>query len=254
MKENSGQEMRQPRAKPRAKPKTLQHNICWTPARAETFTSETGECMTRLFFHHLAEPLVHSADKFFKDALECPAILAEPLHWMPIKPWLANDPDEIAKFWHGFTTQSAITERMRATGGTKAVNWVEERKLIGVARATKRLMDSPEATSSPFVMTFDVVMLCKLGEWVVNSVHNDIEAPRRLHQLLKDPTAADEKLNRDLLSRNVFEAFARLVATERRLPRKCEVREAAFIGSDNSGRRQAARACAELGLGDLPEG
>jgi hypothetical protein len=97
-----------------------------------------------------------------------------------------------------------------------------------------------------------VTFLCRLGEWVMKAVESDHEAPRRLHDLLKDPAAAADKTNRDHTARNVFEAFAGLVTTEQKLPTKKAVRERAYISGDRSGSRIASRAVSELGLGGLP--
>jgi len=201
------------------KPKTRKKDLAGTlsaflapvPRNTEKFTDAGGERFTRLTFDlPFTAPVTHSADRFFADAQRVPAILNDP--WLIIKPWLENDPSEIDAFYDQFNTLEAAQERMRAAHGNKTLKWREERTLIPMVHATRRLLEQPDETSPSFALfPLEMTFLCKLGEWVMNAVENDHEAPRRLYELLKDPTAADDKTNRSLINRDVLEAFARLV-------------------------------------------
>lgn len=226
------------------------------PLKCEAHLSSSGERMTTLIFPQpFIGPVTHSADKYFEEARKCPAVLVDPTVWLVIMPWLRNEPHKVKKFWQDYNTAEAAQGRMRATSGTAIINWQNERILIQMAQATRRLLDSDQpAVESPALFPLEMTLLCKLGEWVMKAVENDHEAPRRLYKLLKDPTAADDKTNRDLTSRNVFAAFARLVAKEEKLPSKKAVREEAYIGSADNPRRVASRAYAKLGLSSLPRG
>jgi hypothetical protein len=226
------------------------------PLKVEKITNESGERMTKLTFGEpFTEPVSHSADRFFSAALEIPSMLVDPLGWFIIKPWLQNDPAEIEGFWTGFNTPMAIQERMSATSGIKSVKWQKERVLIQMVHATRRLLSEPDGTiSSSGLFPLDFTLLCRLGEWVMNTVENDHNAARRLYQLLQDSSAADDESNEEFVNRGVFNAFALLVATDQKLPTKKRVREKAFIGNDQSGLSTASRAYRELGLSGLPEG
>jgi hypothetical protein len=226
------------------------------PIKVVKHVSDSGERMTTLTFPQPFKlPVTHSADRFFADALECPAMLIDSMVWLFIMPWLQNRPEETCKFWLQFNTPAAAQERMRATSGTKSVNWKDERVIIQMVHATRRLFSSKQEEGPiPIAFPFEVTLLCKLGKWVMNAVESDHEAPKRLHALLKDPTAADDKTNRDLTDRNIFEAFATLVAEEQKLPTKKAVRERAFLGSDQNARSVASRTYSDLGLGGLPRG
>ena len=226
------------------------------PIKVEKLTDANGERFTELTFGEpFKTPVRHSADRFFADAIEVPGLLVDPLVWLIIKPWLQNDPAQIAAFWRVFNTPQAIQERRSAISGIKAVKWQKERLLIQMAHATRRLLSEPEEViPSPHLFPFETTLMYNLAEWVLNAVENDHEAPRRLHRLLKDPTAADDKSNEEFVNRGVFNAFERLVAKDEKLPTKKRVRAAAYLGNDQSGISTASRAFRELGLSGLPEG
>ena len=251
-----------PPEKPKPKPRkkelvgTPSANCLPIPIKVEKLTAANGERFTELTFGEpFKTPVSHSADRFFADAIEVSGMLVDPLVWLIIKPWLQNDPAQIAAFWSAFNTPRAIQERQSATSGIKAVKWQKERVLIQMAHTTRRLLSEPgEAISSPHLFPFETTLMCKLAEWVMNAVEHDHEAPRRLHCLLKDSTAADDKSNEELVNRGVFNAFARLVAEDEKLPTKKRVRAAAYLGNDQSSLSTASRAFRELGLSGLPEG
>jgi hypothetical protein len=226
------------------------------PRNIEKFTDASGERFTRLIFDlPFTAPVTQSADRFFADAQKIPAMLTNPWVWLIIKPWLDNDPSEVDAFFKQFNTQEAAQERVRATQGTKSLKWREERALIPMVHVTRRILAQPdETTPAPGLSPLQMTFLCKLGEWVMNAVENDHEAPRRLYELLNDPTTADDKTNRSLINRDVFEAFARLVAHDRMLPTKKALRERSYIANDQNGLSTASRAYRELGLAGLPEG
>lgn len=226
------------------------------PLSTERIEGDGGECITKLTFGPPCTlPVVHSADQLFASAGECPELLIDPMVWFVIKPWIKNQPAEIDAFWRAFNTPEAARERMRAVGGTRKVTWQKERALIPMVHATRRLLaQADESTTTPGIFPLSTVFLCSLGEWVMNAVENDHEAPRRLYELLKDSTAADDKTNRSLINRDVFKVFAQAVANNRKLPTKKSVREKAYIANDLSGLATASRAFRELGLAGLPEG
>lgn len=227
-----------------------------TPLTAEKFLAPDGERMTRLTFGPpFSQPVVHSADRFFEDALECHELLVDPLVWLIIKPWLKNDPPAIEVFWSAFNTPESMQERKSATAGIKSVKWQKERVLIQMARATRRVItgqDDKQPSSDCFHLDF--TLMCRMAEWVMNAIESDHEAPRRLHQLLKDETAADDKTNRESVNRGVFDAFAGYIAKEQQLPTKECVRLAAYLGTQPEGIQMASRAFRELGLSGLPTG
>lgn len=215
-----------------------------------------GERMTRLTFAPpLPSPIIHSADKFFADAFENPEILGDPAWWLVTKPWLQNEPAEVEEFWTAFNTAEAIQERMWCTSGDKSVTWQNERLLIPMVHMTRKILsDEIKVPSSLGVFPFEVSLMLRLAEWVMKAVETDPEALRRLHTLLKKPTAANDTTNRERINRSVFESFARLVSVQQKLPCKKEVREGAYIAGDENGRRIAARAFDELGLSGLQKG
>lgn len=226
-----------------------------SPINVKTRT-EKGERLTRLTFSPpVPSPVIHSADKFFSQAFDQPEVLIDPAWWLVTKPWLQNDQKDIEKFWVKFNTAEAIQERMWYTSGDKFVTWQNERLLISMVQITRKiLVDEIKVPASIGIFPFEVSLMLRLAEWVMKAVETDPEALRRLHDLLKDPAAANDTTNRELINRNVFEAFARLVSVEQKLPSKKQVREGAYIAADQNGRSIAARAFRELGLNGLPKG
>ncbi len=227
------------------------------PIQVETFMLESGECMTKLTFGQpFTKPVSHSADRYFTDALACPEMLANPLVWHVIKPWLDNPPPEIETFWQAFNTPETSQERMSATSGVKFVNWGNERILIQKARAVRRLISiQDDKTSSPGPFPLDVILLTELGEWVINAIEKDHEAPRRLYQLLKNEKAADDpKGDQFSFNGKIFNAFVQLVARNRKLPTKKSVRKVAGLGDDHTSISAASLAFKEMGLAGLPQG
>lgn len=227
-----------------------------TPITTEKFLAPDGERMTRLTFGPpFSRPVVHSADRFFKDALECHEMLVDPLVWFIIKPWLKNAPPALEVFWRAFNTPESIQERKSATAGIKSIKWQKELVLIQMAHATRRIITSQDDTHlSSDRFPLDFTLMCRMAEWVMNAIESDHEAPRRLYQLLKDPSAADDKTNREMVNRGVFDAFADYIAKEQQLPTKECVRRAAFLGTQPEGIQMASRAFRELGLSGLPTG
>lgn len=108
------------------KPKTRKKELAGTqsaflapvPRSIEKFTDAGGERFTRLIFDlPFTAPVTHSADRFFADAQNIPAMLTNPWVWLIIKPWLDNDPSEVDAFFKQFNTQEAAQERVRAKIG-----------------------------------------------------------------------------------------------------------------------------------------
>lgn len=191
--------------------------------------TDRGERMTRLTFAHpLPSPVVHSADKFFAEAFEHPEVAVDPAWWLITKPWLQNEPAEVEEFWTTFNTAEAIQKRMWCTSGDKSVTWQNERLLIPMVHMTRKILsDEIKVPSSVGLFPFEVTLMLKMAEWVMNAVETDPGSLRRLHTLLKNPEAANDTTNRERTNRGVFEAFARVVAVEQKLPTKKQVREGA---------------------------
>lgn len=144
---------------------------------------------------------------------------------------------------------------MWCTSGDKFVTWQNERLLISMVHMTRKILtDEIKVPSSIGVFPFEVSFMVRMADWVMKAVETDPEASRRLHDLLKNPAAADDTTNRELINRSVFQAFARLVSVEQKIPSKRQVREAAYIAGDQNGRNIASRAYRELGLNGLPKG
>lgn len=226
------------------------------PIRVETATAENGERMTKLTFSHpLPSPLIHSADKAFAQAFEHPEDLVGFTWWFVIKSWLQNSPEEVEEFWEKFKSAEAIQERMWCTRGDKSVTWQKERVLIPMVHMTRKILsDQVKVPSQIGLFPFEVTLMCKMAEWVMNAVEKDPASLRRLHTLLKNSKAAKDTTNRERINRGVFEAFVRIVAVEQKLPTKKEVREGAYIADDQDGRGVASRAFAALGLSGLQKG
>jgi hypothetical protein len=230
--------------------------VAQEPIKVEIVTAENGERMTKLSFASpLPSPIIHSADKVFAQAFEHPENLVDPSWWLVIKPWLQNTPAEIEAFWDKFNSAEATQERMWCTSGDKTVTWQKERALIHMVHTTRKILsDEIEVPSPTGLFPFEVTLMCKMAEWVMDAVENDPGSLRKLHTLLKNPEAANDTTNRERTNRGVFEAFSRIVAAEQKLPSKKQVREGAYIASDDNGRRIAARAFDELGLSGLQKG
>lgn len=225
------------------------------PIKVEKLRTETGERMTSLTFPEpFKTPVSHSADKFFSDAREYPALLTNQAVWLVIKPWLKNEADVLARFWDKFNTSAAAQARFTAVNGIKFDNWKNERVLIQMAHTVRQMLSNSNSTSNLQLFSLEDMLMRRMGEWVMNAVASDKQAPNRLYKLLNDPSAAHDKSNRDLTARNIFEAFANHVATEEKLPTKKHVREAAFLGSSDNARTIASREFARLGLNGLPRG
>lgn len=236
------------------------------PTATEKYRTDAGERMTRLTFGKaIIQTLDYSPDKIFTLACQCPEVLdgswKEP--WRIIRPWLRNDISVVNAFWKAFNTNAAERVRKVATQGAKSVNWERERVIIGLVGAFNRIQ-SPDNSHSPHSVSIEPVhsyadsdmadlMLKKLGKWVVDAVANDHEAPRRLHQLLKNPAVAKTETVRVRINADIFLAFARLVSAEEKLPTKKQVRTEALLGEDIDDPITASRAFRQLGLGGLPE-
>lgn len=226
------------------------------PISVETQVLDSGERITTLVFPEPFQgPVSGSADRIFSDARKSPAILVDPLMWEFIKPWLKNEEQQIMDFWHHFNTPEAESARYCAAFGVKYSNWSGERVVVQLVRTIRRLRSAVPAKGLEAKGSWmEMSLMLRLGEWVVGAVENDLQAPRRLHDLLKNPEASDDKTNRDHTPRNVLEAFAKLVADQEQLPTKKAVREAAFLGSDKNDRSVASREMMLLGLKGLQRG
>lgn len=236
------------------------------PIATERYTTDHGNRMTRVTFGKASiQTLNYSPDEIFTLARQCPEVLdgswKEP--WHIIRPWLHNDASDVKAFWKTFNTPAAEKSRKVATRGAKFVNWERERALIGLVGVFVRIQSpksspSPHASQAEATITgtdsgFADLMLRKLGRWVVDAVADDHEAPRRLHQLLKNPAAAEPETSRVRINADIFLAFARLVGAEEKLPTKKQVRIEALLGEDIDDPITASRAFRQLGLGGLPE-
>lgn len=195
---------------------------------------------------------IRDPDEVFADAVNYPEILADTMLWHIIKPWLKNSASEVELFWASFDDESATEERMIAINGLKSVNWAQERVLIRLVHTLKQLERTEN--ESPGESMFQTIGDGKLSAWVKQAVLEDPNALIRLNKLIKDPTAADDKTNRDLTSRNILKSFMELVAKTERLPSKKQVRENAYLGSDDDARVAFSKWAKKLGLSGLPRG
>ena len=253
MKEPSGKKTKTPSRK-----KKLVGPECAYIRQAPTeveISTERGERLTRLTFTFLPCPLTFSADKMFARAFNEPMVLLDPEWWLVIKPWLENTEVEVEAFWTKFNTAEAMQERIWCTNGDKSITWMNERLLIDMVHITKKLLSGElKAPQSMAIFPLEVELMNRMASWVMNAVESDPPSLRRLQTLLKNPKAANDTTNREIINRNVFGAFARLASVEHKLPTKKQVREGAYIADDDNGRRIAARAYEELGLSGLQKG
>ncbi|MCB1133694.1 MAG: hypothetical protein KDN05_21425, partial [Verrucomicrobiae bacterium] len=93
----------------------------------------------------------------------------------------------------------------------------------------------------------------KMVDWVLEAIWNDQEAPKRLHELLKNRSAVNSAYaGQPTVNGRIFRAFAQKVGETWRLPTKKAVRSGAGLGNAAEDETAAARAFGKLGLNGLP--
>lgn len=229
----------------------------------ETYTTESGE---RLTVATIGKP-VHMkfefrADEIFQRARKIPGIMVSMFNWHFIMPWLANDPADVQRFALGFDSEFAEKARHRALKGVKSKNYEDEASVVRLAVEIVGLTAPHLTIPGPIqpAMTglhSDCVehFTKRISEWVVNAVLYDHDAPKRLHQLLKNPdVAVDPKGDQLSFAGKILTAFIQLVVEDEALPTKKHVRTRAGLGDEQKDLSAASRVFRELGLQGLPEG
>ncbi len=231
------------------------------PVRIEKVPPIDGEGITRktrLTHKGANAPVEHSVEETLSWASAHPALLVDHTFWYVLLPWLENSQEDIDLFWKSFNRESKYHYRVKAVNGAGFANRQKERQIRGYAIALHGLREGSreggsvrgEATQNSAQRTALVdTLLMRLGEWVFESVLNDHEAPKRLHEVLKS-----EERTRTTKDGDIFCAFVGLVAKELRLPTKKRVRHEAGLGDYPQDYSAASRAYVALGLSGLQEG
>lgn len=240
------------------------------PLKTEKFHSADGERMTRITYRLNPIPVEISADKMMKAASEIPWLLIQRDPWHSILPWLDSSEGRIRKFWERYRCEDAEAGRKIAIEGSKSCNRQNERNLLNFAHEYKALsiknygVDLKEherpsvyvaaATSKVERDAMMQFLREKMADWVLEAIWNDPEAPKRLHELLKDNKAAKSQYeDQPTLEGRFFNAFVQELTEHWRLPTKKAVRERVGRGGKKSD-PEAAVVYRVLGLSGLPQG
>lgn len=236
------------------------------PLKSEKFYSADGERMTRITYRLNPNPVEVSADKLMEGAQIYPGFLISRDPWHSILPWLESPEGVIKKFWECYKREEAETGRKIAIDGSKSCNRSNERNLLNAAHEYKALSlqkyglelgkdELPSVLANAGLSEGDrSAAMAKLEEkmvdWVLEAIWNDPEAPKRLHELLKNKSAVkSEYSDQPTVHGRIFHAFVLELTAHLSLPTKKAVRIGAKVG-----KIAAARAFGDLGLAGLPEG
>jgi hypothetical protein len=266
---------------PKSKPKTMgvrTDRVSQTPSphpaplRSTAFKSEDGQRMTKVDYGpYYQAPVVWSADFLMDNARKHPGLLIPNFHWHFILPWLASPKADISKFWKSYEGEGAEGGRKIAVYGPKIPNRQNEQILLGVVHEYQALslqkfgFGSGQDVPSSLLANVNLSEIQRIEQmqnlkermvdWILDAVWNDVEAPKRLHELLKNKkTAKSEYDGQKTANGRIFEAFVDEITQYWKLPTKKAVRMRAKLGSESSGRSSAAAAFKSMGLGGLPEG
>jgi len=232
--------------------------------------SEDGQRMTRVDYGPLSDPILVSADNLMAAARISPAFLIERNPWHFLGPWLETPHGDFARFWVGFKSETAENERNNSVKGTKHFNRTNERNLLNAVHEYKALSlqqygfelgkDELPSILVNAGLSEDArsATMAKLKEqmvdWVLESVWNDPEAPKRLHELLKGKKEAKSVFDdQPKVNGRVFNAFVEMLTEHWCLPTKKAVRNRAGFGDEGADTAATGRAYRELGLSGLPE-
>lgn len=239
------------------------------PLKAEKFYSADGERMTRVTYRLNPMPVEVSADNLMKAASEIPSVLIARNLWHFILPWLDSSDVKIGRFWECYKCEAAEAGRKAAIEGPTASNRQNERNLLNIVHEYKALSIKNygfdlkgDERPSVFVAaakseserdSFMEALKDKMVDWVLNAVWTDNEAPKRLHELLTNKTAAQsEYSDQPTWEGRFFNAFVQEITEHWRLPSKKAVRTRAGWGDRSIS--DAADHYAALGLSGLPQG
>ena len=241
------------------------------PIKTEKFESISGERMSRITYHANSNPVEFSADEVMKCASECPSFLIQRTPWHFIIPWLDTPVAELKKFWSCYRLETSQKGRESAVHGTKYDNRKNEIQLLNIAHEYKALslknwefdlgkdeqpsllVASAPSESERYAMM--ETLRQQMADWVLDAIWNDPQAPKRLHELLKDKkTTKSEYQDQPTISSRIFTAFVQEITGYWKLPTKKTVRTKANLGDQNEDYAAASRAFDLLGLAGLPEG
>jgi hypothetical protein len=240
------------------------------PRKVEHFMSDDGQRMTRVDYGPLSNLVLVSADHLMACGRLFPASLVERNPWHFLGPWLETPEGDFARFWACYKSETAEKERRIAVIGKKHCNRTNERNLLHAVHEYKALSlqdfgfelgkDEPPSILANAGLSEDAraaVMANlkeKMVDWVLESVWNDHEAPKRLHEILKNKSAAEsEYSDQPTVNGRIFNEFVQKLAEHWCLPTKKAVRIGAGFGNEDKDETAASRAFAKLGLNGLPE-
>jgi hypothetical protein len=240
------------------------------PRKVEHFMSDEGERMTRVDYGPLSDPVLVSADKLMAYARMSLAYLIERNPWHFLAPWLETPNGDFVKFWACYKSEIAENGRRNAVNGSKHCNRTNEQNLLNVVHEYKALSlqqygfhlgkdEIPSILASAGLsedarLTAMITLKERMANWVLESVWNDPEAPKRLHEILKNKTAVtSEYSEQPTINARIFSAFVQEITENWSLPTKQAVRHRAGLGDANRDTSAAGRAYGEIGLSALPE-
>lgn len=239
------------------------------PRKVEHFMSDDGQRMTRIDYGTPSDPILVSADQLMAGGRIFPESLVERNPWHFLGPWLETPKGDFARFWNFYKSETAKKKRRNAVNGAKQCNRTNERHLLKAVHEYKSLslqkygfdlgkdeLPSVFATAGLSDEARSAVM-DKLKEqmvdWVLESVWNDHEAPKRLHELLKNKrTVTSEYSAQPTVNGRIFNAFVQELTEHWHLPTKKAVRLGAGFGNKDKDETAVARAFKTLGLNGLP--
>lgn len=240
------------------------------PRKVEHFMSDDGQRMTRVDYGPLSDPILVSADQLMAGGRIFPASLVERNLWHFLGPWLETSKGDFSRFWTYYKNETAENERRIAVNGAKHCNRINERNLLNTVHEYKALslqqygfelgkdeLPSVLANAGLSEVARSAAMAKlkeKMVDWVLEAIWNDPEAPKRLHELLKNKSAVkSEYSDQPTVNGRIFNAFVLELTEHWCLPTKKAVRNGAGFGNEDEDETAAARAFGKLGLNGLPE-
>lgn len=242
------------------------------PYFVEGYLSENGERWTNIQYTRYSGIAGNSAEKIMLDASKLPGILADEMMWFFVLPHLANHQEDIHTFWKNYNRSRAKNDRKKAIHGTKFYNRSDELALLGAIKEFKALAYPADVTDcendnelAPLTsqVNFDPVfrqhiingLKDKIVDWVTNAVWSDNEAPKRLHDILKNKASVkSDYADQPTVAGRFYNAFIQLVTSNWSLPTKKEVRNTAGFGDSPNDFIAANESFQKLGLQGLPQG